>query len=185
MFKSPSAYGKSMLITFLLFFSGCCGCYNPSTYCTNVNSTSLTAYDNSDSVAVPANAEPVPAEAFYLELKVDNAEKVCYNRKVSLVNPAHALTCPTDNYHYLDSITRITLTSDKDYAEGYPAGAELNELFTMPDESHLNSAARKSNTNLYPLSLPVHGGTYTFTVRIFFADNSVKEAISNPITLIK
>lgn len=185
MFKSPSAYGKSILITFLLFFSGCCGCYNPSTYCTNVNSTSLTAYDNSDSVAVPANAEPVPAEAFYLELKVDNESKVCYYRKPSLVNAVYATTCPKDKYHYLDSIIEVSLTSDLDYAEGYPAGAELNELFTVPDARHLNSAARKSNTNLYPLSLPAYGGTYTFTVRIFFADNSVKEAISNPITLVK
>jgi hypothetical protein len=185
MFKSPSVSGKSILITMLLFFSGCCGCYTPSTYCTNVNSTSLTAYDNSDSVAVPANAEPVPGEAFYLELKVDNQSKVCYYRKAGLINSVYALTCPTDKYHYLDSITKISLTSDLAYAEGYPAGAELNVLFTMPDEKHLNSAARKSNTDIYPLSPPAHGGTYTFTVRIFFADNTVKEAVSNPITLVK
>lgn len=179
-------------VLFLVFcFSGCCGCDDVSTYCVNLNNTTLTAIDNRDSVAYPAGNQPLLVQAFYLQLQIDNQSKICYTRHSGgFFNTAYALTCPQDDYRLQDSITKAVLTCNLDYAIGYPAGAMLNDLFTLPPKYHNYPAPEHYDFNttdespvfkLYPQQSPVDTGTYIFNIKLYMADGTVIEANTSPV----
>lgn len=182
---------KYCAIFLIICFSGCCGCDDVGTYCVNVNNTTLTAIDNRDSVAYPAGNEPLLPEAFFLQLHIDNESKICYTKpSSSFFNTAYALTCPHDKYQLQDSISKAELTCNLDYAVGYPAGAMLNDLFTLPPKYHnyplpehydFNTTDESPVFKLYPRQSPMDTGTHIFYIKLYMADGTVIEANTTPV----
>ena len=173
----------------LICLSGCCG--DTESYCVNVNNSTLTVYDNKDSIATVAGDTPILPDAFFLQLYIDNETKVCYNRKTRyFFNAAYAMSCPQDEYHLRDSINNVVLTCNLPYTTGYPAGAVLNDLFALPpkyqgypsaDKFDFNTADENPAFRLYPQQSPVDTGAYIFTINLYMSDGTVMETSTDPV----
>lgn len=104
----------------------------------------------------------------------------------SLISTAYAYKPDMDAYN-MDTITSITISSDRDFDAAHPAGASLNDLFTIPDLSVINTSnAYYQNAfgfNLYLNHAPASEQYHRFTVNA--TTQSSSKVYSYPYGAIK
>lgn len=175
-----------IVFTVYITLSGCCGCgsVDSKRYCISINNTTLTAYNNADSLPVPAGNAPVAGKALLLKVEIAQNTVLCSRqRSFSPINRAYATSCGyRDTYVELDSVVQVVITSDKVYDAAHPAGSVLNDYFHQEDsKNHDNDVAIKE---FYALRSPYKTGVYTFTVQLLLADGNLIEAKSEPVNII-
>ena len=178
-----------LILAVLLYttLSGCCGCKDSKTYCVNINGTSLTAMNNSDSVARIAVDETVPGLALALELNVSNDIKMCYSKpNVYFGKATYAFKCDNEHYKHSDSIRHVSIIADRDYDSAHPKGTELNDLFYRSDDVEQHNHEADSRSFLYyAQKAPDQNGTFIFTARLTFDTGHIVESESQPVNLSK
>lgn len=174
--------GWSLLMLFIIL-SGCKGCCSDDLpfQCYTIDSVSVHAYNNADSIPVLADNDPIPGEALLLQLVIDRAESICNVPKpLPFINKAYALKCSSYKSVYNDSIRSINIVANRSYHPDYPTGSDLSTFFRIPTE--LNSGSR---LELYTLQAPSESGNYILTVILNLSDGKTIETTTNPITLTK
>ena len=175
-----------MVFSVLISLSGCCGCgpVEGEQYCISINNTTLTAYNNADSLPVPAGNTDVAGKALLLKLEIAQNTVLCSRlQPFSPINRAYAMSCgDNDTYVELDSVVQVVITADKAYDATHPAGSMLNDYFHLEDSEDLENDV--VIRDYYALRSPEYANRYSFTLQLLLADGSLIEAKSEPVSII-
>jgi len=173
--------------TAFLLLNSCHSC-GPS-LCGYYTAPVLLPMDNADSVMRMPSGDGVLAKAFLLVLTLEDTTYKCVKAPAHLpVNAAYAECIKSSRLIPIDS---IVLTSDRDFDAWHPAGANLKDLFHIPDSVKTYSGYRKSEyvhlgrNNLFLLHPPSDTGTHTFTIKLFAHDSTKNlTATAAPVKLL-
>ncbi|HEY9177848.1 MAG TPA: hypothetical protein VIN07_09170 [Flavipsychrobacter sp.] len=175
-----------IVFTVYITLSGCCGCGSVESerYCISINNTTLTAYNNADSLPVAVGNTDVAGKALLLRLKIQQNTVLCLRKhSFSLINNAYATSCRYDDtYVELDSVVQVVITANKEYDATHQAGSVLNDYFHQESsKDHDNDVVIKE---YYALQSPEKAGVFTFTIQLLLADGNLIEAKSEPVNII-
>lgn len=174
-----SLFAFAVLLQLMDSCSGCCG---DERFCLSVESSHLEVLDNSDSIAKTPINGTVRANTLLLRYTVSNNKSLCRtNNYFSLINNAYALSCPYADR--TDTIEYLTISSNQDFNNQYSAGSELNELFHIPDYTHLDYQESDS-IDILLLEPPADTSTHIFIINLLLKSGKVLTATSQQILII-
>lgn len=175
---------SAVMLQLLHGCSGCCG--NQPQNCVHLNTIVVRAMDNSDSIAIAVSDKHVQSQSLLLRLSMYRNRELCSVRPAfSLINEAYAtFDCglPED---IRDSVSHLTITSNKTWDEDHVAGSDLTDFFEVPELNKENYTSNKTDVDMIAKGEPADSGTHVFTVKLYLTNGDEMTASTEPVHLIK
>ena len=195
--------GKTLIAYIVLFtlvqLGGCtgddCGDFGPYRYRLLSFDSEVVIFDFPSEQLQPWEGDPIPFESYAIHFE-SKTEPIAL-RSDPTGNALYACSPPEP---YIETeLTSVTITSNQDYAQGYPAGTDLSPLFEMAayDYGFVRWTVRADEwtafDNLIPLQFllypevpPLTAGEFTFTIEFDFGDEELDNIVvtTDPVELI-
>lgn len=152
-------------------------------FCTTVETTYLTPYDNTTGSAINTNGD-VAAKDMTLRLGVGYAENICFKPRVnSWINAAYACSPAIETTKIIkDSVASVDIISNNDFDPQHKAGELLNDYFTLPATTEFSYQVADS-FDLQLMQAPADTGIHIFTLSINLTDGRKIESSTSSVRI--
>ena len=168
----------------LQLLPGCCP--DEPVYCDKITTAGLTAMRTRDGVTVSSIDEPIPADELVLRLAIYRDRKLCARQRAfSLMSTAYATFDCAMPEDIRDSVRFISIKSKSNWGSQYPSGAELNEMFRIPELNKPNYNSDKTDIDIFSKGVPDSSSTHVFEVLLFLQNGDTVFTHSETVALVR